>query len=533
LPRRFGPYLLLDRLGEGGIGTVHLARPLDVRRGVPTPVVIKRLNDEVGKDSQLLRRFEHEATIAVRVDSPHVVKVYDVGAVDRQPYLAMEYIQGWMLARVFQALLDARRYAPIPATVEMILGGLRGLEALHDAADPRTGEPLGVVHRDVSPRNLMLDEHGCLRLIDLGLGKSNLQDWKTRTGMVMGSPGYMAPEQTRGGPVDHRTDLYAIATVLYEILVLRPYIPRGERMQMLLAMENPTYVPMTEHRSNVPRELEEVVRRALAPDPEDRFPTARAFIDALESAVPVRDSQTFGRMVRELLGGELEEMKRRVVGLLEDETAPDEEGEETERSQTVIYAVRSGVATLDDREPKTVLDEPPPDPTPLLTAPILERPPAQRPRGIPVAVVVLLVAVTAGVTIAVERISSRPPPAEIRTTPLAEEPPPVRVEAQPRASSVEAPPPPQPPPTRVAVKRKTKVEKIERVEKVEKVEPQTIASSFARVTALARDKRAQHPARAQEIDAILTDASIWARSRDTDKALPKLAELEARLTAMQ
>jgi serine/threonine-protein kinase len=503
---RFGPYLLLERLGEGGNGTVHLAKPIDPHRGVPTPLVIKRLNHRPTEDSQ--RRFQHEAAIAVSVESPHVVKVFDVGAVDQQPYIAMELVRGFPLARVFRALVDARRYAAIPAAVELILGGLRGLAALHEATDPRTGEPLGAVHRDLSPRNVMVDDRGRLRLIDLGLGKSNIQDWRTRTGMVMGSPGYMAPEQACGEPVDHRADLYSLAAILYETLVLEPYIPRGDPAEMLRAMAAPRYAPMTEKRANLPPALEEAVQRGLSLDPEDRWPTAEAFIAALERAVPQRDPEAFGKIMRELLGSELLKLEERIASLVDEETALEEDA-----SETVIYAVRSGVQTIE---------------TASHTAPMKTRPMKRRERR-PLAAIALMMVLGVLIGLLVHHYALEPEVSLPRTVPLPR--PAVSVRQAPTAVEIETDTPVAPAPPPRTVRRAPKKAPVP--DPPPEVETRTVETSLARMLELARAKRAQHPARTQEIDSIVTDASIWAHSNDRETALMKIEALERSLIAIQ
>jgi serine/threonine-protein kinase len=552
LPRRFGPYVLLDLLGEGGIGTAHLARPIDRKRGVPTPCVIKRLHQDLGSDAQIIRRFEHEAKIAVSVDSPHVVKVFDVGTIDSAPYIAMEYICGWQLSRVFQALLEARRFAPIPAVVELVVGGLTGLGALHRASDPLTGDPMGVVHRDVSPRNLIVDETGKLRLIDLGLGKSNVQDWKTRTGLVMGSPGYMAPEQTRGERVDHRADLYAMATVLYECLVLQPYIPRGERIQMLRAMEKPKYSPPSRYRPNIPPELEAIVEKGLSREPEDRFPSAAAFIEALGAAVPEPPDRSFGDLVRDLLGDELRRMKAHVDELLaEDLEHPELIGKD--RSNTVVFAHRSGVLTLredevsDDRTEHIPARMLPPasEPKEVQLDPTLPVARAASPkvsfatvrRGVPPMIVLALLLVAIAGTLAVDRLLLRARSKPIVARNLAEiEPPPVVVR---RAD----PPRPDPPPAAVdgildppAIPIRPKAPKAEPPPAVE-LAPAPDAAAVQRVVdrigGLAKEKRTTLPNRSAAIDAILADVFIWARSKDYGRAVVELNALERRLRAIE
>ena len=341
MPRLFGAYLLLEPLGRGAMGDVHLARPLDPQRGVPTPVVVKRLHGELALKPDFVARFRHEAALAVSVDSPHVAKVFDVGAVDTTLYIVMEYVSGWPLSDVLQKVLSSGHHAPVASVVELIAGGLEGLDALHTAVDPQSGRPLGIVHRDISPKNLMVGEDGKLRLIDLGLGKSNNQDWRTRTGVVMGSVGYMPPEQAAGDRVDHRADIYAMGAVAYEMLALRNYIKRGTMPAMMESSLRPAFVPPSKFRPDIPPALDRVLERALKPDRQERFESTRDFLDALRAAVPqARTAGTMAALLNDLFGAELQARAANLMQLLA--LGPPEEVFESQ--PTRVFVLRAGVA---------------------------------------------------------------------------------------------------------------------------------------------------------------------------------------------
>lgn len=355
LPRIFGRYVLLKALGRGAMGHVHLARPLNRKRGVPSPVVLKRLRKELAEKEAFVARFRHEAVIAVSVTSSNVAKVYDVGSVGPSLYIVMEYIRGWPLSSVLDSILQSRRHASIASVLDVVVGGLRGLHALHTAADKKSGRPLGIVHRDLSPKNLMVGEDGELRLIDLGLGKSNVQEWKTRTGVVMGSIGYMAPEQARGEHVDQRADIYAMGVVTYEMLALRNYIKRGSATQMMESTLNPRFVRPSEFRPDVPAGLDDVLRTALATKPEDRFPTAMAFLRALEKIVP--HSQTRGGMASlldELFGPTKGARTKELEQLL---ALPDPESDAFDTMPTRVFALGAGVSSDEETVVRTAATE--------------------------------------------------------------------------------------------------------------------------------------------------------------------------------
>lgn len=342
----FGAYALLKSLGQGAMGDIHLARPYNVRRGIPTPIVIKRLHGELASNPDFVRRFKHEAEIAVSVDSPHVAKVYDVGAVGETLYITMEYVNGWPVSKFIEAVIASGHHANISAIVDLIAGGLRGLTALHEAKDVRTGQPLGVVHRDISPKNLMVGEDGAMRLIDLGLGKSNVQDWKTRTGVVMGSVGYMPPEQVTAEKIDHRADLYAMGAVLFELLALRHYIARGPIPVMLRRSVEPTFEPPSRFRPDVPRGLDEVLQKALELDPNQRFQSAAEFLTAIRAVVPERKSAGgMITLISELFATSLPERKGELSQLLR-LPLPELEEDGPEPEHTVTFVVAEGVSPL-------------------------------------------------------------------------------------------------------------------------------------------------------------------------------------------
>ncbi|MFO0728397.1 MAG: serine/threonine-protein kinase [Myxococcota bacterium] len=377
LPQAFGAYVLLKSLGQGAMGDVHLAKPYNPRRGIPTPIVIKRLHGELASNEDFVRRFKHEAEIAVSVDSKSVAKVYDVGQVGETLYITMEFVPGWPCSRFIESVVQSGRHASISAIVDLLAGGLQGLEALHTARDIRTGKPLGIVHRDISPKNLMVGEDGLMRLIDLGLGKSNVQDWKTRTGVVMGSVGYMPPEQVTAEKIDHRADLYAMGAVLFELLALRHYITRAPIPVMLRNSVAPTFEPPSKFRPDVPPALDAIVKKSLSLDPADRYQSAREFLDAIRAVVPERRSQGgMATLINELFGSQLPERKAELSQLLA-LPMPISEDDGPEPERTIVFVQASGVAPLTEgdmpptrvqvRDQGGVMVSPAPMPMPMVT----------------------------------------------------------------------------------------------------------------------------------------------------------------------
>lgn len=346
-PTQFGSYQLLSRLGHGAMCEVFLARPIGPDRGLPTPVVVKRLLPELLERPAFVERFKHEGAIAGRIRSPHVAQVYEVGAVGPALYLTMELVEGWPFKQVLSSLAKRARRPSVPGAVALVDGALAGLEALHEARDAN-GQPLGIVHRDLSPNNVMLRVDGTASLIDLGLGRSKLQTWKTRTGAVLGSPGYMPPEQVIGDRVDHRADLYAMAVLLWELLVVNRYVVPGSVAETLERSARPSFRRPSGLRPDVPAALDAVLERALAIQPEARYPSARALREALAAAVPPSRGvdPALQQVVREQIAPEVDQRRAELRALLQ--AAEGVSGEDSVELLPTVIGTAPGVEPYAD-----------------------------------------------------------------------------------------------------------------------------------------------------------------------------------------
>ncbi|MEQ8277850.1 MAG: protein kinase [Deltaproteobacteria bacterium] len=302
-------YLLLEEVGSGSSGTAHLAVRSDER--TDELFVVKQLRPAVAAVPEHLSRFKHEAAIAVMVDHPNVVDVVDVGLAAERPYIVMRYVEGPTVSMLMNALLRSKSRLSVEAAVGLVREALAGIEALHTARHPRTGEPLGFVHRDLAPKNLIVTRDGRLKLIDLGLGRSRLGEWQTEAGRIMGSIGYMPPEQLRGEAVDQRADLWSLACVLFELVTLRPYVP-GRGRERLLATLKTEPRSMREVRPDVPVALDEVVLRALSTTPAARFESASALSRALEQTCAAPSPNEIALHVEGEFGEALDERRHRL-----------------------------------------------------------------------------------------------------------------------------------------------------------------------------------------------------------------------------
>lgn len=283
---RLGRYDLLGKLATGGVAEIYLGR-MTGPNGVSRIVVIKRLNPVLATNSVVQRDFLHEAKLMLGLSHPNLATVYDVGEEDGALFLAMEWVRGPSLRRILDA---ARRRdgLPISLVVALFVDLAAALSHVHTASDA-AGRPLHIVHRDVTPENVVVGWSGRPKLLDFGVAKSNAAAKQTDAGVVKGKYAYMAPEQWGGEPVDARSDLFALAASLHEALTGTPLFERPTPMATMAAivLHDPPSPPSA-HRPEVPAELDRIVQRGLAREPADRHASAeelRAELAALEATL--------------------------------------------------------------------------------------------------------------------------------------------------------------------------------------------------------------------------------------------------------
>jgi serine/threonine protein kinase len=289
VPKSLGRYELLQPLGQGGMGEVHLARSLGAA-GFEKLCIVKTILPRQGKDPQFVERFLHEARVLVQLTHSNIAQVYDMGEADGQFFMAIEYVAGVDVARLEGHAWGSGGQVPIPVALQL---GQKIAEALgyaHRKTGP-DGAPLGIVHRDVSPQNAMVSYEGEVKVIDFGLAKSAARSHRTQSATVLGKFGYLSPEQARAERVDFRSDIYSCGIVVWELLAGRPLFESGSPGEMLARMANPKVPSLAELRPEVSPELARVVERALAADPTDRYARADDFSRALNERA-VRDGLT-------------------------------------------------------------------------------------------------------------------------------------------------------------------------------------------------------------------------------------------------
>ena len=262
------------------MGTVSVA--VRVQGGFTRYYAVKRLLPEVRSDPSQRAMFLEEARIAGSLDHPNVVPVLDVGEDAEGPFLVMEYVDGASVSALLQALRSARRVLPIEVALHIARDVGRGLQAAHGATDA-SDQPLGIIHRDVSPQNILVDFHGRVRLTDFGIARAAGRSEKTRTGVLKGKLGYMSPEQLRFQPVDQKSDLFALGVVLYELVSGTRLYPSGEDgMEGARRILEEPPPDLGEDRHDVPPELVRLVLDLLMKEPENRIESASAVVQVLD-----------------------------------------------------------------------------------------------------------------------------------------------------------------------------------------------------------------------------------------------------------
>ncbi|HEY2367260.1 MAG TPA: protein kinase [Polyangiaceae bacterium] len=278
---RFGPFELENRIAVGGTAEVYVARPVDPS-AQPQRLVVKRLLPDFLKDAEGRTMFEREAALHAAVKHANVVKVFATGQTDQgEPYLAMELVDGMDASRLVRRVKESGGM-PVDVAVYMAHEVLRALASVHIATDAK-GQPLAIVHRDVTPSNIYLSRLGEVKLGDFGIARGSERTTlkSTAAGMLKGKFAYLAPEQVAGEPVDSRADIFSLATVLSEFLLGDPLFPGQGQLAVLLAIRDCRIDALTAIKGKLPNGLYDVLARGLTRDVDKRWRTATEFADAL------------------------------------------------------------------------------------------------------------------------------------------------------------------------------------------------------------------------------------------------------------
>ncbi len=276
---QFGPYLVYERLGVGGMATVHRALERGIE-GFERMVALKRLLPHLAEDASFIKSFVREAKLASLLNHVNIVQIFELGRVGTEYFISMEYIDGRDIRRILRHARKVTGPPPVNITVGLLLQLCDALDYAHNKS-VEEGQPLQLVHRDVSPSNVLVTSAGHVKVIDFGIAKAQSSQLRTQTGRVKGKLAYMAPEAITGKELDARSDLFAVGVIAHEMLTARPLFASKNEYQTLLKVQRGDIMPPSTFNQGCQPELDAIVLRALARDPDQRFSSATELRDEL------------------------------------------------------------------------------------------------------------------------------------------------------------------------------------------------------------------------------------------------------------
>jgi serine/threonine-protein kinase len=304
-PNVFGKYTLLDRIGMGGMAEVWTAR-VTGPAGFQRTVVVKRTLQHLNRDPQFAAMFLAEARLSARLNHPNIVQVYELGEVGGEYFLAMEHVSGRDLATILRQLDRVGRRPP-PAFAALVVRDIaRALSYAHRLRDD-AGQPLRIIHRDVTPSNIMVSFDGGIKLVDFGIAKALASaEERTQTGTLKGKFSYMAPEQIEGEAIDHRADLFALGVVLHEMLTMRRLFKGAHDLETIAKVRRTEVPPPSQANAEVTPELDAICLKALARDRDARYQSGDELAIALDAIVHREgfSPERVRELMRELFGDE-------------------------------------------------------------------------------------------------------------------------------------------------------------------------------------------------------------------------------------
>ena len=301
--RQLGRYELITRLATGGMAEVWLARSRGIK-GFTKTIVLKTILPHFADNPDFVNMFINEALLASLLNHPNVVQIFDLGELDDMYYIAMEFVDGRTLRQVQRALAKAKKITPPWLVLHVSMAVCEALEYAHNKCDDN-GEPLNIVHRDVTPENIMISFAGTAKVLDFGIAKASIAASETKAGTLKGKYAYMAPERIvgmkEGEKPDRRSDLYSLGVVLYELLTGKRPFKADNELSLLRQIAEEDPIPPRQRASWVPPRLDEIVLRAMTRDPDLRYQTAADLREDLHEFLISVDSHPTERHVSELL----------------------------------------------------------------------------------------------------------------------------------------------------------------------------------------------------------------------------------------
>ena len=305
-PKKFGKYQLLQKIALGGMAELYRSK-VTRAHGFEKLVAIKKILPHLTDQGNLVKAFIDEAKLAALLQHENIVQIYDFGSIDDEYFIAMEYLFGKDLRR----LMHKARKTAVPLALENTLYIISricaGLDYSHNLKDLQ-GKPLNIIHRDINPQNIFLTYEGQVKIIDFGIAKAASHNSTTHEGLIKGKLAYMSPEQATGKTIDHRSDIFSTGIIFYELLAGRRMF-EGETMEVYSRVREARYEPLDKLRPDLPAKLYEIVERALAKDPDQRYQTCGEMLADLEECIfemSVRvNGRSFANFIKEFFKEEL------------------------------------------------------------------------------------------------------------------------------------------------------------------------------------------------------------------------------------
>jgi serine/threonine protein kinase len=313
---QFGKYILLEKIAAGGMAEVYLAKSSGAN-GVSKFVAVKRILPQYSDNQEFIEMFKDEANVAINLNHSNVVTIYDFGIERGQFYLVMEFVEGRNLRQILNELKKINKSVSISQAVYIIKEAAAGLDHAHRCTDSKSGKPLNITHRDMSPQNIMISFEGDSKVIDFGIAKAEKESEATKAGTLKGKFAYMSPEQSEGLPIDPRTDVFALGIILWELLANDRLFTGSNEAAILRKVRDCQIPPIRKINPLVPTELERIVTKALAKDKNVRYQTAanlqKDLNRFLNTQYPDFSSHDFSAFIKECFKDAFTEGREKLV----------------------------------------------------------------------------------------------------------------------------------------------------------------------------------------------------------------------------
>lgn len=373
-PVPFGKYLLLDRIAIGGMAEIFRAKTTGAAR-FEKIIAIKRIHPNMSEDKDFIRMFIDEAKIAGQLNHPNIAQIYELGRIEGHHFIAMEFIWGKDLLQILSKFKKNRAYMNPYQSAFITTKICEALDYAHKKRDAQ-GQPMNIIHRDISPQNILISYDGDIKIIDFGIAKARDRSSHTAAGVLKGKFAYMSPEQVRGLPIDRRSDIFAIGTLLFEMLTSRPLFSGDSDLTVLEKVRNVEIPKPRDINKEIPAEMERIILKALTRDVEERYQWASEMQEDLErymyTTQPIYTSKRLGTWMQKVFQAEREKEKAILDEML---NAAEEMMQESTSGKTMAntaVAARPGpqqneihegatviVDDEEDREPGQLAKKPP------------------------------------------------------------------------------------------------------------------------------------------------------------------------------